>query len=192
MTPGKNTNSHHREEIVSSIGVVVNAAKECRGTILANHLDDEMSTSRMFFNESRNIMNETGDENERALGSLFLERFPGDNGKFIAVGSPLKNFLGFMETLELHGQLTFADFVIGECLQVRSKAKLLSSPDEPLGRIVLIPPDGIPVVHRELMVKVVVTLSNSGESGDHVIARSVLVIEGTFTEPMSQRVDTEG
>lgn len=58
---------------MSSVGVVVNASKECCGSILANHLDDEMSTSRMFLNESRNIVNETRNENERTFGSLFLD-----------------------------------------------------------------------------------------------------------------------
>ena len=42
-----------------------------------------------------------------------------------------------------------------------------------------------------LMVEVVVTLANGHEGGDHMVARSVLVIERRFTQPMSERIDTE-
>ena len=45
-------------------------------------------------------------------------------------------------------------------LQVRSKSKLLANPNEPLGRVVLVPLDRVPVVHGELVVEVVVALPN--------------------------------
>lgn len=77
-------------------------------------------------------------------------------------------------------------------LQLVGQTDLLHSPDEPLGRIVLVPFDGIPVVHRKLVVEIVITLPDCNERGDHMIAGCVLVIERSFTEPMSERVDTEG
>jgi hypothetical protein len=72
------------------------------------------------------------------------------------------------------------------------QAKLLHSPDEPFGRVVLVPFDGVPIVHGKLVVEIVIPLPNSDESGDNMIAGCVLVIKRSLTEPMSERVDTEG
>ena len=74
------------------------------------------------------------------------------------------------ELLEFHRKLTLANFVIGEDLEIkapliytsqefnstrtnlemRSQPKLGHYPDTPLGRVVLVPLDCIPVIHREL------------------------------------------
>ena len=64
--------------------------------------------------------------------------------------------------------------------------------DEPLGRVVLEPLDGVSEIHGELVVEVVVTFTNGAESSEEVVAGSVLVIEGLVSEPVSERVDTEG
>lgn len=72
-----------------------------------------------------------------------------------------------------------------------SKTDFLARPDEPFSGVVLIPPDGISVVHRELMMEIVVAFTNSSKSGGEMIAGSVLVIERSLAEPVSQRVDTE-
>ena len=71
-------------------------------------------------------------------------------------------------------------------LEVRSKSELLANPNEPLGGVVLVPLDCIPVVHRELMVEVVVAFPNGDECGNQVIARSVLVVERRFAQPVSK------
>lgn len=71
------------------------------------------------------------------------------------------------------------------------KSDRLGNPNEPFGRIVLIPLDGVTIIHRELMVEVVVTFANSGKSSDNVVAGSVLVIERTIPEPVRKRVHTE-
>lgn len=63
--------------------------------------------------------------------------------------------------------------------------------DEPLGRVVLEPLDGVSEIHRELVVEVVVTFSDGAKSGEKVVAGSVLVIERLVSEPMGERVDTE-
>lgn len=63
--------------------------------------------------------------------------------------------------------------------------------DEPLGRIILVPLDGIAVVHGELVVEVVVAFTNGNERSDEVVAGSVLVIKGSLSKPVGQRVDTE-
>ena len=64
--------------------------------------------------------------------------------------------------------------------------------DEPLGRVVLEPLDGVSEIHGELMVEVVVALTDGAESSEEVVAGSVLVVERFISEPMSERVDTEG
>jgi galactokinase/mevalonate kinase-like predicted kinase len=64
--------------------------------------------------------------------------------------------------------------------------------DEPFGRVVLEPLDCVSEIHRELMMEVVVSFTNGAESSKEVIAGSVLVIERLVSEPVSERVDTEG
>ena len=64
--------------------------------------------------------------------------------------------------------------------------------DEPLGGVVLVPSDGVTVVHGELVVEVVVAFADGGESGDEVVTRGVLVVEGRLAEPVGERVDAEG
>jgi len=97
-----------------------------------------------------------------------------------------------VELLEFHCELTLFDFVLREDLKVRSKADELHGCDEPLGGVILVPLDGIAVVHWELVMEIMVTLSEGDKRGEHVIARSVLIVEGSLTKPMSERVDTEG
>ncbi len=58
--------------VVGRIRMVVNAAKEGSGSVLADEPGDEMCTAGVLFDESCHVMNETRDENERALGRLTL------------------------------------------------------------------------------------------------------------------------
>ena len=88
--------------------------------------------------------------------------------------------------------MTLLNLIIWESLEVRGKSERRHGPDEPLGWIVLEPLDGISEVHWELVVEVVVTLTNGAKSGEKVVARSVLVVEWLVSEPVSERVDTEG
>jgi len=75
-----------------------------------------------------------------------------------------------------------------ECayLQVAGEADTLANPDEPLGRVILVPFDGISVVHWELMVEIVVPFTNGDESSYGMVARSVLVVERSLPEPVSE------
>jgi hypothetical protein len=41
-------------------------------------------------------------------------------------------------------------------------------------------------------MEVVVTLSDGDKCSEQMVTRSVLIIEGGFTKPVSERVDTEG
>ena len=77
-------------------------------------------------------------------------------------------------------------------LEVAGKSNLLASPDEPLGGVILVPLDSVAIVHGELVMEVVVAFSNGDESSGEMIAGCVLVIEGSLSEPVSERVNTEG
>ena len=68
---------------------------------------------------------------------------------------------------------------------------LLAHIYEPLGRVVLVPPDRVTVVHRELVVEVVVALADGSKRGDEVVARRVLVVERSLAEPVRERVHAE-
>ena len=71
------------------------------------------------------------------------------------------------------------------------QTELGCDPDEPLGRVVLVPLDRVAEVHRELVVEVVVALADRRERGDEVVARGVLVVERRLAEPVRERVDAE-
>lgn len=130
-----------------------------------------------------------------------------------------------MELFELHGKLAFADFIVGEDLgsvsageqtrcqersyfQVTCQPNLLACPNEPFCWVVLIPLDGVSVVHRKLeavsvsqgcmmeyatnlMMKIVVAFAYGHECRDHMVSRGMLIIKRTFSQPMGQRIDTE-
>ena len=74
---------------------------------------------------------------------------------------------------------------------MRGKAEHAAKRDKPFRRVILIPLDGIPVIHRELVVEVVVTLADGHKRSDEMVARSVLVIKRRLAKVMSKRVDTE-
>ena len=71
------------------------------------------------------------------------------------------------------------------------KSHLLAHPDKPFGRVVLIPPDGVTVIHRELVMEIVVTFANGDERCGEVIPGSVLVIERCSSKPVGEGINTE-
>jgi hypothetical protein len=74
---------------------------------------------------------------------------------------------------------------------VTSQSNQLQHIDEPLRRIVLIPLDGIAVIHRELVVKVMVTFTDGYEGSGKVVPWCMLVIKGSLSKPVSERIDAE-
>lgn len=188
----KNTYSHHSKHVVSSVRVVIDTTKEGSGRIGTDSLLDQVCSSRVILGERRAVVNETVDSDERSFLGLGLEVFPRDDRELVARLGPLNVGALLLELQQLHGVLSLSDLVVGESLQVRGKTKRRHGPDEPLGRVVLEPLDGVSEIHRELVVEVVVTLTDGAESGDKVVAGSVLVVERLVTEPMSERVDAEG
>jgi hypothetical protein len=136
-------------------------------------------------------------------------RFPRNDRKVIVVLWPRQSFLSLTKALELHCQLALADFIIGEnldntCqvkgfasqkvetnLQMTGQTQLLAYPDEPLGGVILVPFNGVAIVHRELVMEVVVPFTNGDERGDKVVTRGVLIVEGSVAEPVREGVYTE-
>ena len=88
--------------------------------------------------------------------------------------------------MPLFVSLALLNFVIRELLEVASKPEHGAHPGEPLGGVVLVPPDRVAIVHRELMVEVVVALAERAQRGDDVVAGSVLVVEGCLPEPVRE------
>lgn len=72
------------------------------------------------------------------------------------------------------------------------KSKPVANRDEPFGWVPLVPFRSVPVVHRELMMKVVVPLPERHKRRDEVVSWRVLIIECAFAQPMGQRVYREG
>lgn len=127
----------------------------------------------------------------RYEGTRKLTTFPADHGELIGVGRELEALLGLPQTLQLHGELALLHLIVGERLQVGRESDLVADPDEPLGRIVLVPLDSVSVVHGELVVEVVVSFAVCDERGDHMVTRSVLVVERRLPEPVCKGVHTE-
>lgn len=139
------------------MAMIINTAKERRARVAPDELADKVLAARVLFEELGDVVDEARDEDERPVLRLLLEGLPSDDGEVVRGGWPLEVVLRAAEALELHGELTLADFVIGEDLEMRSEADAAVGPDEPLSGVVLPPLDSVAVVHRELVVEVVVT-----------------------------------
>jgi hypothetical protein len=60
----------------------------------------------------------------------------------------------------------------------------LAEPYKPLGGVILIPFDRVSVVHWELMVEIVITLSDRDQGGEDVVSRGVFIVKRRLAEPM--------
>jgi len=81
----QDTDTLHREQVVSSIRVIVNAAEKSCCCILANVLHQKMTPTWVLIKEIRNIVDETGDDDKRALLCLFTEALPADDKEVVRV-----------------------------------------------------------------------------------------------------------
>lgn len=187
----KDTDTHHSEQVVSSVGMVIDTTEEGSSGVSTDSTLDEVGTTRVVLNERRTVVNETVDSNKRAFLGFSLEIVPTDNRKVVARLGPFKLVGLLLEKPQFHGVLTLLNLVVRETLQVRGKTELRHGPDEPLSGVILEPLDSVSEVLRELMVEVVVALANGAKSSDDMVSRRVLVVEGLLTKPMGKRVDTE-
>jgi hypothetical protein len=74
---------------------------------------------------------------------------------------------------------------------VRREAEPPTRTNEPLRRVVLVPLDRVPVVHRELVVEVVIALAQRDERRDEMVARGLLVVERGLTQDVRDGVNAE-
>ena len=182
----KNTDTHHSEQIVSGVGVIVDTTKESSRSIGTDSSLDEVGTSRVVLCETRAIVNETVNRNQRSFLRLILEFIPANDWQVVAALWPFELLALFLQSEKFHSVLTLLDFIIGKSFEVGSQTKGRHGTNEPFGRVVLVPFDGISEIHWELMMEVVVAFSDGAKSSDEVVARGVFVVERLISEPMGQ------
>jgi hypothetical protein len=192
-TATDDAHSHGGEQVVSSIGMVVHAAVEHGSRVLANTGADHSFATRVIFDESRHVMNDTSDSDETTtVLSLLDVLVPLHDWKLLEWNAPVKLRALLIQLLLLLLHSSFLNLVCTELLEVVSESDLLHCPDEPLCRVVLPPFNGIAVVGRELVVEVVIAFAEGNESSDEVITGRIAVVKGLVAEPVSKRVDAEG
>lgn len=84
------------------------------------------------------------------------------------------------------------NLVAREHAEVAGQPYTCAERDEPLCRIVLVPPHRVAVVHWELVVEVVVALTHREERREQVIPRRLSIVVRRIAKPMSDGVNTEG
>jgi hypothetical protein len=74
---------------------------------------------------------------------------------------------------------------------VAGETDVLASGDEPFRRVILIPSECIPIVHRKLVMEIMISLAHGQKSRDQMIARRMLVIVRCVTKPVGYGVDAK-
>ena len=133
-----------------------------------------------------------------------------NNGEVNVLLRPSYAILNSAKALELHCKLAFRNLIFREHLrkrtllfqqkislfhthrtdlQMRRQSNFGAKRDEPFGRVVLIPPDCVAIVGRELVMKVVISFPECDERGDQVVPWCMPVIERCLPEPVGERVE---
>lgn len=116
------------------------------------------SAARVVGDELRYIVDDTCDGDEAAtVGSLFHIVVPFYNGQLFERHAPVEPRTLLVELFLRLLEATLFNLVLLELLQVVGQTDGLAGPDEPLGWVVLLPFDCVPVVRRKLVVEVVVS-----------------------------------
>lgn len=184
--------SHRGEKVVSGIGMIVDAAVEDGGGVLADAGADHSFSTWVFFDEIRDVVNDTsdGDQASSVLG-LILIVFPIHDWQRIERYTPVELGALLVERLLHLLNSALLDLVRFELLEVVCEAELLPDPDRPLRRVILMPLDSIAVIRGEFVVEVVVSFTECNERGDDVIPGRVAVVERLVAKPMGKGVDAE-
>lgn len=164
------TDSHRREQVVSGIGVHVDASVEHCCGIFAKTAVDHGFASGVVLDEVAHVVDDTGDGDETAsVFGLVLEIIPFHHGERFERNTPVEFSALLVEFLLLLLDAAFFYLVGAELLEVVGQAHLLPQPNAPLGGVVLVPFNGVPVVGGEFVVEVVISFSKSDEGGDDVV-----------------------
>ena len=153
-TTPQDTDSHGREEVVGGVGVVVDTAVKDGSGVLANGRRDQSLATGVVGNELANVVDDTSNRDPSlAVLRLLNKVVPADNREALKRDTPVEGRALLVELLLQLLNTALLDLVVGEGLEVVGEAKLLHGPDEPLGRVVLPPLDGVAEITRELVVE---------------------------------------
>lgn len=189
----EDTDTHSRQQVVCSVGVQVDTAVEDGGSVLADGGRNQSLATGVVLDEVGHIVNDTSNSNESlAILGLGNEVIPVDDGQLVQRSTPVEDSTLLVELLLQLLDTTLLDLVGTELLEIVGEAELLPGPDRPLGGVVLPPLNGVAVVGGELVVEVVVTLTQGDQSGNDVVTRRVAIVEGLVTEPVGQGIYAEG
>lgn len=184
----EDADAHHGQQVLCGSTVIVDATHERCGRVCTDGSLDEVSSTGVFLCERRDVVDESTDDDEGTIFRFGLEVVPRDDWQVVAVVWPDDLSALLCQLLQLHRVLTLFDLVVGKLFEMRSETEQRHGGDEPFRRVVLEPLDGVPKVHRELVMEIVITFADGDERCDKVITRSVLVVERSITEPMGERV----
>lgn len=146
--------------------MVINPAIEDSSSVFANRRRNECLATRMLLDKTRNIMNNASDSNKGPAAFGFgNELIPIHYGELVEGNAPVKSRALLIELLLQLLDATFFNLILAELFQVVCKTELLPDPDGPFCRIVLPPFDRVTVVRWELVVEVMVPLSEGDDGG---------------------------
>src|ERR1700760_4123242 len=91
-TATNDTNTHCAEKVVCGVGVIVHTAIEHTRSVLANTTGNQCLATRVIGNETRNIVNDTGNGNKSTpiFVGLFLEVIPFHHWELFERKAPVK------------------------------------------------------------------------------------------------------
>jgi hypothetical protein len=191
--PAEHPHAHRREEVVGGVGVVVDAAVEDGGGVLADARRDHGPSAGVVLDKVAHVVDHACHGHQRpAVPGFGLVGVPVDDGQLLQGDPPVERLSLLVELLLELLEPALLDLILLELLEVVGQTELLPDPDGPLRGVVLMPLDGIAVIRWELVVEVVVALAEGDEGGDHVVPGGVAVVEGLVPEPVRQGVDAEG
>lgn len=128
----------------------------------------------------------------RSLALALLTFFPRPRGQLVPRLPIIKLLHLPLDLLLLHPQHALHNLIMRHLLQIERQPQLARTANQPLGRVIVVPLDPVPVIVRELVVEVVVAFAHGDEGGDGVVARGEAVGVGGFAEPVCEGVDAEG
>jgi len=100
IAAAENTDTHRREKIVGSVGVVVHTTVEDGRSVLSDTRGDESLSTRVFLDEVRHVVNDTSDSDESAAVLGFgLIGVPVDDGKLLERNTPVEGLSLLVELL---------------------------------------------------------------------------------------------
>ena len=124
-----------------------------------------------FLDEIGDIVDNTSNGNETsAILGLLDEIVPANNRKLLERSTPVELRTLLVELLLELLDTSLLDFVGTELLEIVGKANRLPDADHPLGGVVLPPLNSVTVVGGELVVEVVVSLTEGDKGGEDVIS----------------------